>query len=128
MKYSCAVSAPLRSFETALRQEKEAARQFLRTCIKSCEERKVAHIEAHLLTGASLPRCSLHRSFLACVALARACAVKSPKAAACEYAQTVSADLVIVGSRGLGALKSALLGSFSQYVLTEAGCPVLLAK
>ena len=35
-------------------------------------------------------------------------------------------DLVVVGSRGRGRLEAALLGSVSQHVVVQAGCPVLV--
>jgi nucleotide-binding universal stress UspA family protein len=50
------------------------------------------------------------------------------------YAGKVLADasagaaLLVVGSRGLGALRGALLGSVSQYVLEHAACPVLVVR
>jgi nucleotide-binding universal stress UspA family protein len=35
-------------------------------------------------------------------------------------------DLLVLGSRGYGPIKSVLLGSVSSYVLRHAGCPVLV--
>jgi monovalent cation/proton antiporter MnhG/PhaG subunit len=41
-------------------------------------------------------------------------------------ARDEDAALVVVGSRGLGAVRSALLGSFSTSVLADAPCPVVV--
>ncbi|GIF23364.1 nucleotide-binding universal stress UspA family protein [Actinoplanes tereljensis] len=41
---------------------------------------------------------------------------------------SVDAQLVIVGSRGRGALRAALLGSTGRHVLQHAQCPVLVAR
>lgn len=37
-------------------------------------------------------------------------------------------DLIVMGTRGLGRLAGALLGSQSQKVVSHADCPVLLAR
>ena len=45
----------------------------------------------------------------------------------CNLAQTWSADLIVVGSRGLTGLKEMFLGSVSNYVTHHAPCSVLIA-
>jgi nucleotide-binding universal stress UspA family protein len=45
----------------------------------------------------------------------------------CDFAQQVSADAIVMGSRGLGRIKRALLGSVSDYVLRGAPCPVVIS-
>ncbi len=46
----------------------------------------------------------------------------------CELAENWSADLVIVGSRGLRGLKEMFLGSVSNYVTHHAPCSVLIVR
>jgi len=45
-----------------------------------------------------------------------------------EVAETRACDLIVMGTRGLGALRGLLLGSQAQKVVSHAHCPVLLVK
>lgn len=52
----------------------------------------------------------------------------SPAAVILELEEQLNADLIIMGSRGLGVVKGVLLGSVSQYITERAKCPVLVVK
>ncbi|MFN8577892.1 MAG: universal stress protein [Candidatus Sericytochromatia bacterium] len=45
-----------------------------------------------------------------------------------EIADTKNVDLIVMGSRGLGTIKSFLLGSVSNYVIHHVKCPVIVIK
>lgn len=45
-----------------------------------------------------------------------------------NFCQEKNYDLIIMGSRGRGAIKQLLLGSVSSYVLYHAPCPVLVIR
>lgn len=45
-----------------------------------------------------------------------------------HYATTVHADLIVMGSRGLGTLQEWMLGSVSHYVAQHAECAVTIVK
>jgi nucleotide-binding universal stress UspA family protein len=48
--------------------------------------------------------------------------------AICRLAEEVGADVIVVGSRGRGAIKRALLGSVSTHVTNHAPCPVVIVR
>lgn len=45
-----------------------------------------------------------------------------------DEATTIDADLLIVGSRGQGAIRELIMGSVSSEVIERAGCPVMVAR
>lgn len=45
----------------------------------------------------------------------------------CSFAREVSANAIVMGTRGRGRLKRALLGSVCDYVVRNAPCPVVVA-
>ncbi|WP_337844630.1 universal stress protein [Thermus sp.] len=51
-----------------------------------------------------------------------------PAGAILEAAHAEKADLIVMGTRGLGALGGLFLGSQSQKVVAHAPCPVLLVR
>lgn len=51
-----------------------------------------------------------------------------PGEAIVDYAEKNKVDVVVVGSRGLGAIKRAFLGSTADYVTHHLKCPVLIVK
>ena len=44
------------------------------------------------------------------------------------FAEEIGATVVVVGSRGHGAIKRALLGSVSDHLVRHAPCPVLVVR
>lgn len=52
----------------------------------------------------------------------------NPKDVIVDFATAAEADMIVMGTRGLGAIKGALLGSVSQYVIQNAACSVLVCK
>lgn len=51
-----------------------------------------------------------------------------PGLAIVAAAEEVGADAIIIGSRGRGAFKRALLGSVSTHVVNNAPCPVVVVQ
>jgi nucleotide-binding universal stress UspA family protein len=48
--------------------------------------------------------------------------------AICHLAEEIGADVIVVGSRGRGAIKRALLGSVSTHITNNAPCPVMVVR
>jgi nucleotide-binding universal stress UspA family protein len=51
-----------------------------------------------------------------------------PAAAIVDFARARDADMIVIGSRGLGAITGTVLGSVSRAVARQADRPVLIAK
>ncbi len=43
-------------------------------------------------------------------------------------AEDLAADVIVVGSRGMGGLRRAVLGSVSDHLVRHASCPVLVVR
>ena len=54
--------------------------------------------------------------------------IGSPAEKIIEFSEGVSTGLIVMGSRGLSALKGILVGSVSSYVMHHAKIPVMIVK
>lgn len=45
-----------------------------------------------------------------------------------EVARETQADIIVIGTRGLSALRGAIMGSVSHSLIEKAACPVLVVK
>lgn len=46
----------------------------------------------------------------------------------CDYAVEIDADAIVIGSRGHGGLRRAILGSVSDHIVRHAHCTVLVTS
>ncbi|MDD3621850.1 MAG: universal stress protein [Methanofollis sp.] len=79
------------------------------------DARTVAAPVLHLIEGAGVPY-SLEVG------------MGDPSTEILATAEKVGADLIVVGSRGLGALQGVVMGSVSQKTAQLAACPVMIVK
>jgi nucleotide-binding universal stress UspA family protein len=54
--------------------------------------------------------------------------VGKPEAEITALAEEIGAGLIVVGSRGLGGLRRAMMGSVSDSVVRHAHCPVMVVR
>uniref|UniRef100_A0A0E0M7Z0 UspA domain-containing protein n=1 Tax=Oryza punctata TaxID=4537 RepID=A0A0E0M7Z0_ORYPU len=89
-------------------------------------------MEAVRAAQAENARNLLGRARLICeqrgVAAATVVVEGEPREALCRYAEDAGAGLLVVGNRGLGAIKRAFLGSVSDYCAHRASCPIMVVK
>jgi nucleotide-binding universal stress UspA family protein len=92
------------TYEEAAKAVREAAQQTLDEQVKKVEEAGGKVAEAHLRMG--------ERRDQAIVRLA----------------DEIGAGLIVMGSRGLGGVRRALMGSVSDSVVRHAHCPVMVVR
>jgi nucleotide-binding universal stress UspA family protein len=56
------------------------------------------------------------------------CVEGDPRRVLCEMASELKANTVVIGSRGLGTIGRALMGSVSDYLAHHCTCPVVIVR
>ena len=90
-------------FEDVLRKNRGEAKELLEQQAKRIEESGVSVKETHLREGRA-------------------------EEEIVEVAEEIGAGLIVMGSRGYGRLRRALLGSVSEAVVRHAHCPVTIVR
>jgi nucleotide-binding universal stress UspA family protein len=90
-------------WEEGFEQAKRSARSWVEEQAEDVRAEGIRVVESHLLLG-------------------------WPDAAIVWLAQEISAGLVVLGSRGLGGMRRALIGSVSDSVVRHAHCPVMVVR
>eukprot|EP00123_Amoebidium_parasiticum_P011309 comp20640_c0_seq1/m.26724 comp20640_c0_seq1/g.26724 ORF comp20640_c0_seq1/g.26724 comp20640_c0_seq1/m.26724 type:complete len:152 (-) comp20640_c0_seq1:305-760(-) len=89
-------------FQQLREQDMESARTLLKEYGQVCTQRGIPHT------------CEL--------------AMGDPRVVICEFIAEKKIETLILGSRGMGAIKRALIGSVSDYCVHNAKCPVVVVK
>jgi nucleotide-binding universal stress UspA family protein len=90
-------------YEDALREQRRHAQEVLNQQVKSIEESGGVVNETHLREGLA-------------------------EEEIVEVAEEIGAGLIVLGSRGHGRLRRALMGSVSDAVVRHAHCPVTIVR
>ncbi|KAJ3346913.1 hypothetical protein HDU83_002557 [Entophlyctis luteolus] len=51
-----------------------------------------------------------------------------PRVQICDAVDSLEVDVIVVGTRGLGAVKRAVMGSVSDYISKHSSCPCVIVK
>jgi nucleotide-binding universal stress UspA family protein len=99
---------PITARPTEVRQHEleeamQQAQEFLDKQVERVKEEGVTVAEAHLLRG-------------------------RPDREVVHLSEEIGAGLIVMGSRGLGGVRRALMGSVSDSVVRHAHCPVLIVR
>ncbi|MCL7042763.1 hypothetical protein MKW94_001259 [Papaver nudicaule] len=89
--------------ESVRKDQEQSSTYILSGASQICNQRTVVKVETMMMEG-------------------------DPKDMICQAAEQMDIDFVLVGSRGLGKIKRAFLGSVSDYCAHHANCPVLIVK
>ncbi|MCL7041111.1 hypothetical protein MKW94_003909 [Papaver nudicaule] len=89
--------------ESMRKAQKQNSTNVLSGALKICKQRPVVKVETLIMEG-------------------------DPKDMICQAAEQMDTDFLVVGSRGLGKIKRAFLGSVSDYCAHHARCPFLIVK
>ena len=92
------------TYEEALKAVEGEARKVLDAQVRKVEEAGGTVAEAHLVVGEKRDRAIVH------------------------LADEIGAGLIVMGSRGLGGIRRALMGSVSDSVVRHSHCPVLVVR
>lgn len=96
-------SRPAEMLEHELEDAMKQAQEFLDKQVEKVKEEGVSVAEAHLVRG-------------------------RPDREVINLSEEIGAGLIVMGSRGLGGVRRALMGSVSDSVVRHAHCPVLIVR